>query len=647
MKKARIVFVAISLVIVMTLFAGRIPQADVDNALLSRSYPTEKTNEMHAPKMQTGMSYFEPITGAEVFSALSTSDLIIGLGIDTVVIDTNHVQIGSIFVVFDGVLIVEDGATLELYGHIGASGNGKVIIRDSAYLHIMQYWVGQFNLYMFGNSSFEITDATLDANGVMHYIEIYDSTHYVAKRTHFPDWTFRKLFDRSSMVLEDIGHVGDFMVGDSSDIRLLRCDTLMPWFQAHTGCVFDVELPDPGFVDHFEVSESSPFVSGIGYYFSVDSCARCWWSLEMFSGCSVAIRNSEIYGSCNRFLGNDTISLSGIVNYQHWDGVVPLPDRYLEYDNTYVYWWNWYPLENTVLNIDSCVFGELIPKNSGRCYATRCTHDGATVSLMTQDSSFMYFKDGICLAYLSSFKWSTFLLENVRVTPLWPYQQVDIAHNSSNLLCVNCIFDTLPFALDSGLVIFAAIDSLDTVEIGDDFPITGAAWVRYGPEIDIDFWNYSLSLLAPDSSVTVICDSTAEVHHSGSLGLLDTDGLIAGNYWLCLTVRDSEGDSLTARMKFYLSSLGVSDRTKLPDRCEILISPNPFNAVCRISWDGRTPGVIEIFDILGHVVARQSIGKQSSYFEWKPSSDIPSGIYLLKADFGDGKVIEKSVILLR
>ncbi|GAI31177.1 unnamed protein product, partial [marine sediment metagenome] len=265
------------------------------------------------------------------------------------------------------------------------------------------------------------------------------------------------------------------------------------WLSTPNGSVIDFQFPDPDTVDHFEFSESVPGVDGIGYTFIVDTCWQCWWSLETWPGCSVIVSNSVIRGSAIRIPGSDTFDIYGIADYNFYsDLIVPLSDRHLEYVNTYAYWWNWYPMENTVFNIDSCIFGEMIGRGNSKTYATRCTHDGATISLSVEDSALVSFVDGIGQAFVSSWDRATLLMVNTSVIPLWPYQSTNLAHGHSYFLAVNSFFEYEPEAMDTAFVMVAAIDSPVTGMVDTTIDIYGSAWVDVGPFNSITHDRYKL-----------------------------------------------------------------------------------------------------------------------------------------------------------
>lgn len=561
----------------------------------------------------TGVATSEPAHGIRALleSAANppvretSGTLYIGPGPDTLLILEDRAQNGSIIILGEGVLIV-DGARLDLAGHLLISGQGKAVFRNGAHLHLVQLWVSQYFVYLVGNGSFEATDATVDANGTMHFVELHDHATYRAARTHFPDWTFRKVSDHAAMTLEDIDHVGDFLVDDSCSVHVTRCDTLMPWFQTPAGSVIDVTFPGQTFVDHFEFSDATPGVEGIGHRTVVDSCGECWWSLETFPGCSVTVRSCEIRGSGMRLPGSDTLRVAGIENYRfHPDLLVPLPDRYVRYVNTYVRWWNWHPWGETVFFIDSCLFGELTGKGGSETYATNCTHDGSTILLGSADSAFVSFVDGRSLAFVSAWHHATLLMVNSSVTPLWPYQALNIAHDRSALLCANCQFVVPPCALDTALVMVASVDGPDTSLTNLAVSIVGSAWINVGPHNPSGFQKYAVFwATSADTVWSLIAEGTQPVHDD-TLGTWPTHGLAEGRYDLRLTLWDTSGDSLTAFSPIVL--LPGADAAPAPHASTLRLgpcSPNPFTDRSRITFhaDAGTRVRLSILDVYGREI---------------------------------------------
>ncbi len=656
------------------------PQAKVDKVCLenrerkvvldTRKHVAQKTLPIgrckrHIPKGRgffTETPVFSGNVGVQYIEPLNKKDdLYIGTG-DTFLIDTNYVQNGNIIIYGDGVLIV-DSAKLSLSGHLVAANQGQAIFRDNAHLHFNQYYVGQYYVWLVDTSKFEAADATIDANGVMHYAQIHDNCTYIAKRTTFPDWTFRKVFDRSTLILEDVYHVGDLMVDDSCFVHFTRCDTLMHWLETPDGSVIDIQFPDPDAVSHFEFSEAVPGVDGIGYTFIADTCWRCWWSLETWPGCSVTVHNSEIRGSCLRIPGSDTFDIYGITNYHfHPDLLVPLSDRHLEYINTYVFWWNWYPMENTVFNIDSCVFGEMIGRGNSITCATRCTHDGATITLNSSDSAFVSFVDGVSLGYVSSYKRSTLLLINTCVTPIWPYQSMNLAHGHSYFLAVNSYFEYEPEAMDTSLLMVAAIDSPSTGMIDTTIDIYGSAWIDAGPFNSITFDRCELYWTPEGDSIWTLMDESTSQVYNDVIGIWNTFGMSEGGYDLRLTIWDDVGDSLKAFRNISLQSLGIEEQDNPEGSYLFQNYPNPFREKTVISlesinhvdaavtWSQHS---IHIYDLTGRLVRTLVDEKREPgryLVRWdgrdKDGKFMPSGIYFYKLKVGDESSRTRKMLFL-
>ncbi len=597
--------------------------------------------------------------GKMVFNITDNKDILyIGPSPDTFFISSDYVQNGDIVIFGEGILVV-DSAKLTLSGHLYAQDEGQVFFRNDAHLHFNQFYVGQYFVWLIDNSRFEATDATVDANGVMHYAQLHDSCTYIATNTSFPDWTFRKVFNTSTLILEDVNHVGDIMVDDSCYIHFIRCDTLMPWFEMSDGSVVNIQFPDPDYVDHYEFSDNTPGIDNIYYTFIADSCTQCWWSLETLPGCDITINNSIIRGSCVRMFGLDTFNINGIDNYTyHSNLTVPLDDRQLEYIDTYVYWWNWYPFDNTVFNIDSCSFGEMIGRGNSETYATNCFHDGATIMLGSGGNACVSFIDGISYSYIVTFENSIFLFVNSSITSFWPYQSTNIAHANSYLLAVNSYFEYEPEAMDSALVMFIAIDSLSDNTVGTTVDVLGSAWIDAGPQNPVTFDMFKL-LWTPtgDSNWVLIKNSTVQIHHD-LLAEWNTSGLSEGNFDLKLTIWDSTGDSLTAfKTVTLLENTGMAENEINHNWATLLQNcPNPFSGSTVINYQLTESSKItlKIHNISGKEIRtlvnkNQLSGEHFVVWDGKNNSgkSVEPGVYFYRLSLDNNLHHAKKMLILK
>ncbi len=91
--------------------------------------------------------------------------------------------------------------------------------------------------------------------------------------------------------------------------------------------------------------------------------------------------------------------------------------------------------------------------------------------------------------------------------------------------------------------------------------------------------------------------------------------------------------------------LGVDDAPPQPDRISVDIYPNPFNSAVKLEF-GTPPDLIEVFNITGREVAVLTAEMSVTWdARDKEGEELPSGIYLVKAGFGEEKIYRKITLL--
>jgi len=87
----------------------------------------------------------------------------------------------------------------------------------------------------------------------------------------------------------------------------------------------------------------------------------------------------------------------------------------------------------------------------------------------------------------------------------------------------------------------------------------------------------------------------------------------------------------------------------IPGSISLAISPNPFNASCRIIINNDSsfeiPKYLEIYDISGKKVDVLGIEPGQSEISWKPGSQLTSGIYFVKIPGLDSKLVKPAILL--
>ncbi|MCD4790719.1 MAG: hypothetical protein K8R37_12025, partial [Bacteroidales bacterium] len=473
------------------------------------------------------------------------STLYIGPEPDTFFVYTNFVQIGDIITLGQGVLLV-DGATLTLYGHLNQFDNSKVILQNNALLNVPQQYNSHYLHQLQDNASFESTNSIVDANFV-YQIRQYDNSHYIAKQTFFPVWNFRKIWDKSELVLEDVNMVGDLTINDSCQVSFTRCDTILPWFGTAAGDTLDYNFPDWDTVNQYVFDSNLNGINGINYSVSFDNCKGVMWGLESWRDSYIKIDSSFISIAFRIY---EDVTITGIEDYTfYWNLIFPFNDRFCQITKSYLHMWFPYIYDTAVVYIDNCRYAESKAHNQSEMYVTNTISDGFPSCTSPVDNGFLFFSDGIVRTFSSSWFNATLLLNNTCFDPRPDHRiSYNIAHDESYFLAVNCTFiDSLkPYALDASLVMFTAIDSLSDNVIGTTVDVLGSAWIDAGPQNPVTFDCYNLFWSpAGDSVWTLLEESTNQVD-SDVLATWNTTSLSAGKYNLRLTITDSFGDSLTA-----------------------------------------------------------------------------------------------------
>ena len=584
--------------------------------------------------------------------SFSEGDLYVGAH-DTILIDADTTINNNIILYQNGVVIV-DNADLILSGSIYAVDSGSFILRNQAYLRFNQFFINQYGLHLLNHAVFDAEDATIDGNGVpVNEIELYDSSKYIARNVIFNDWSFRKLFDHSTLILEDVDYVGDMLVKHSCHVSMTRCALLLPWLEIPDSSVISMSFPNVNpfnptdTVYHFEFNEAVPNVDGIGYSITIDTCTKVIWGMDVQPGSNLTVSNSKIFGFCHRFMHSDTMNIMGIRDSSYYLYLnVPFTDRTCQLINTSVYSWQLYgQADSAVVYVDSCSFGELMAKENCEVYASNSICDGIWLHLGTVDNGFLSFSNSLNKSFADTWQRSTLLLTNseIRCTSGWapPPLGPNYAHHHSYFLSVNSAYDFIPYALDTSLVIFLFLDipALFNADTASNISIDGSAWLQAGTNSNVTFSKYKLYYSEIDSiSWNAIGEFTDTVTW-GVMGYWDISTLPLGDYIVKLTLFDSNNDSLSALRKVTLTNTASVTNQSSFNQFNYSIYPNPTNGEINIQLPSLYSH-IKIFDAFGNVVFEKTLNSKQETL----NLNLSSGMYFYqvidnKKFFSSGKLI--------
>jgi hypothetical protein len=567
----------------------------------------------------------------------------IGLN-DTLLIDSDTIIIGDLLIEDNGVLIV-DNATLTLYGHLLQIDSSKAYVVNNAYLFVPQLFNAQFMHILHHDSYFETSNSKIFANTV-YQIRHYDNSEYIATNTKYPNWDFHLLWNKSKWTIEGVEKVGDMTINDSSEVHFINCDTIMPWLGVADGDTVNIQFPDYQNVPHYVFDKNISGVDGVDIKVTFDSCSTVFWGFDSWPGSYINVYNSNWTGVAFRIY-EDAI-INNVYDYTVYPSFnMPLTDRTFTLSNTYFHFWFPYVYDNAVVYIDFCQYAEGKAHNNAEIYITNTISDGFPSNASPVDNGFISFIDGEMHTFCSVWHNATLYNSNVEVIPKpSSSQERNIAHHKSYFLAVNSYYDFEPEAFDTSLVMFALIDTLNTIQTGNNIDISGSAWIEAGTDNNpvITFDRYKLYYcLQSDTIWSLIDELTSQVNHA-LLSTWNTTGLNQGDYLVKLTIWDNEGDSLSALRPITLIDTLTNIYT-INNHSDINIYPNPTSGTFTV--EGKSVQSIEITNINGQIIYNKTLQQGLEDFVTLDVnlSNQSKGIYFVKIIRKDKLEKTKKIII--
>ena len=567
----------------------------------------------------------------------------IGLN-DTLWVDSDTIITGNLLIEDNGVLIV-DNATLTLHGHLIQTDSSKAYVVNNAYLFVPQLFNAQFMHILYSDSYFETSNSKIFANTV-YQIRHYDNSEYIATNTDYPNWDFHKLWNKSKWTIEGVGKVGDMTINDSSEVHFIKCDTIMPWFGVADGDTVNVQFPNYQNVPNYVFDKNTPGVNGVDIKVTFDSCTTVMWGFDSWPNSYINVYNSN-FSSCAFRIFED-VTITNFYDYTfHPSFSTPFTDRTFTLSNTYFHFWFPYVYDTAVVYIDSSQYAESKAHNNSKIYFTNTISDGFPSNTSPVDNGFISFIDGEMHTFCSVWNHATLYHSNVVVIPKpSASQERNIAHHKSYFLAINSFYEFEPEAFDTSLVMFTLIDTLDTIQIGNNINISGSAWIEAGPDNSpmITFDKYKLSYcLQSDTNWSLIDESISQVNHA-LLSTWNTTGLNQGNYLVKLTIWDNEGDSLSALRPITLIDTLTNINT-INNHSDINIYPNPTSGTFTV--EGKSIQSIEITNIHGKIIYKKTLqqGIEDFITLEVDLSNKSKGIYFVKIIRKDKLEKTKKIII--
>ena len=562
----------------------------------------------------------------------------------------------DILVLQSGVLIVRN-SSVRVYGNLIATQNGKIVI-DSSEVRLVSAYEWQFSLASLDSAEIRIIGSEFDYGGYPGYTFIKDNSSLYVENSNYTGTT--ALYSQNARVnYINVTGGGEYSARDSSVVHFSNVEYAVIHIQIPESTLVDMDFATDTFefVEHWEVTPSSPFVSGTGYTFIIDS-TYCTFNPSCASFSELTVENSQ----CDilvRFTRDVCDTISGLVNRTHYgDWFAPISDRTVHLVNTTVTCWHMQMFASSNITIENSIVGEFICFDSSEAYLSNSIHDGTGGPLTAAGHSQVYVSN-------TDVRPTTVKVRNSGILALsfcTVWRDFVVADSGLAVLLGTLTLNPIR-VFDEGAAVVAGIRSPATAAVGDSVAIIGDAYIERTPTSVFDFDAYRLYYVSYPIDTIINIDSLEWVPITGwishqvrddTLAVWNTSGLEAGRYFLKLDWRESSTGSVV--YTFYRVSLresaSVKDVGVEPEGIWVAAYPNPFNSVVRISV-GRElmHSCVEIFDIAGRRVARFSESADAASgaceYIWRPNEPLGSGVYIVRVRMDGGKQLVKRIVLIK
>jgi hypothetical protein len=435
-----------------------------------------------------------------------------------IVTGNGQVQVAGGSLSLNGHLSISDDAQVLINGgffhldgndtHIVLTQRGSMAIVNGATLHFIQEYVHQHAINAHDDSNVFLFQALVDSDGSAETVELTEKATYTAISTKFEDWTTWYMWNESNLILNGVEKAGDIVFYDNPTIDIKNTTGVMPWMHFPAGSAGDLTLPDTRDCQATSVNINNSVVEGIDWSLSIVNSYCVALGINPYPGSDITIRDTYLSMAMIRLTGDSVYHIPGeFVNDQyHADHTfTSIPDRQLRLINSTVQWWKVDAHENARVIASDIAFSEMMVIDNARMWITNSTCEGQTIHLGALDDAVVYFKDGEVWSYASTWNNATMILENSlfdHTRAEYLYQYTNIAHQHSRMYAINTEFvsppedpdGALPRAVDGALVMFARLADLSPAPVNTWIPISGEAWIDYGPLNSTRFKGYRLAV---------------------------------------------------------------------------------------------------------------------------------------------------------
>lgn len=445
---------------------------------------------------------------------------------------------------YNGTIVITDNSSLHfkkakvtVLGDIIVFGYNSALLADSSYLYFPQQYFYQRYLMAVNNAIINIRNSTLDYSDLSHNIVATNYATIDLFNVYNKGFTTNGAYDNSVFKINGSNQAGEYVITAKADLSFKNANTILLWHHFPDSALINFSFPKGDSLQSYTFNKMQKGVKGVGYNIMVDNCTDVMWGIMPAGKANITIRDSEIRAIGLWFLGDDSVSVSGLVNNSKYtDFIAPLSDRYLRLVNTKVRTWSLYSMENSFVDVNGCIVGEIGSMGFSKITATSSYIDGSGGYYWAGDNSLNIAGFSTATTSVRSQNKGFFIFAYSALT-----NGLATATSNSVLFVIQSSLPKEPVALDAAVVWYLNIDETDAAFTDTIVPINGSVWIDKAPLSNLmDFNYFKLFYQATgDNKWVQIGDKFDSEVRKATLGYWNTKGLNPGQYTIKIALTDN------------------------------------------------------------------------------------------------------------
>ena len=221
----------------------------------------------------------------------------------------------------NGPIVIASNATLSfikanatILGDMILYGDSAKLFVDSSYIYVPQEYFYQRSLIAVLASHVIIMNSTLDYSNLSHNLSAMNEAKIEMKNVTNIGFTTNGIGQNASISIDGTNQAGEYVIGDYARLSFSNANTILLWHGFPDTAVINFSFSQGDTVKSYIYNNTIPGIKGIEYNINVTNCTDVMWGMMPTGGSNVTISNSSIRSIGLWFTGNDTMSVSGLVD---------------------------------------------------------------------------------------------------------------------------------------------------------------------------------------------------------------------------------------------------------------------------------------------------------------------------------------------